>query len=94
MTWCLSFRLFMHCCYGFLQLFLYLHILVCLDVGLNTIVSVTYNKQFRVGAYKKQFQKKKPTGAHISEWFHSKFFVYSITTTLPHPEIDIRSQVC
>ena len=43
MTWCLSFRLFMHCCYGFLQLFLYLHMLVCLDVGLNTIVSVTYN---------------------------------------------------
>ena len=32
---------------GFLQLFLYLHMLVCLDViGLNTIVSVTYNKQF------------------------------------------------
>ena len=46
MTWCLSFRLFMHCCYGFLQLFLYLHMLVCLDVGLNTIVSVTYNKQY------------------------------------------------
>ena len=30
------------------------------------------------------------TAWHISEWFYRKFFVYSITTTLPHREIDIR----
>ena len=31
--------------------------------------------------------------AHISEWFYRIFFVYSVTATLPHPEIDIRQQV-
>ena len=45
---CLSFCLFVHCCYAFFQLLLYLRLLVCLDVGLNTIVSVTYNKQLPV----------------------------------------------
>ena len=30
---------------------------------------------------------------HISEWFCKKLFVYSITTTLLHPELHIRNQV-
>ena len=29
--------------------------------------------------------------AHISEWFYTNFFVYSITTILLHSEIDVRN---
>ena len=56
-----------------------------------TLLSVSVSLSIIIFKPTQYFTVHEDTGLHISEWFYRIYFVYSIATTLRHPELYVKN---